>query len=103
MLTSSDIRNNALKRERVVITGLGLICALGNTADECFENAKNGKNGIKKTTTVDTEGCYADLAAEVTDKNVEKSGCDRSVSLALHAVNEAISDAKITCFGEKRR
>lgn len=90
-----------MKRERVVITGLGLICALGNTADECFENAKNGKNGIKKTTTVDTEGCYADLAAEVTDKNAEKSGCDRSVSLALNAVKQAVSDAKITCFGEK--
>lgn len=50
---------------RAVITGLGMICAIGNSVDEAWNNAINSVSGIHKTTTLDTTDCYADLAAEV--------------------------------------
>ncbi|MBU1019689.1 MAG: beta-ketoacyl-[acyl-carrier-protein] synthase II, partial [Firmicutes bacterium] len=33
-------------KRRVVITGLGALTPIGNTAVEMWENAKNGVNGI---------------------------------------------------------
>ena len=50
---------------RAVITGLGMICAIGNSVDEAWKMAVNSVSGIHKTTTLDTTDCYADLAAEV--------------------------------------
>ena len=45
---------------RAVITGLGMICAIGNSVDEAWNNAVNSVSGIHKTTTLDTTDCYAD-------------------------------------------
>ena len=39
---------------RAVITGLGMICAIGNSVDEAWNNAINSVSGIHKTTTLDT-------------------------------------------------
>ncbi len=33
---------------RCVVTGLGMISAIGNNVDECFANALAGKTGIDK-------------------------------------------------------
>ena len=33
--------------KRVAITGLGLVCALGNTVRECWDNAAAGRSGIE--------------------------------------------------------
>ena len=35
-------------KTRCVVTGLGLICALGDNVDECWENAVNGISGIRE-------------------------------------------------------
>lgn len=50
---------------RCVVTGLGMISAIGNNVDECFANALAGKTGIDKVASVDTTDCYANLGAEV--------------------------------------
>ena len=42
---------------RAVITGLGMICAIGNSVDEAWNNAINSVSGIHKTTTLDTTDC----------------------------------------------
>lgn len=44
---------------RCVVTGLGMISAIGNNVDECFANALAGKTGIDKVASVDTTDCYA--------------------------------------------
>ena len=59
-------------RNRCVITGLGMVCAIGNSVDETWNNALKGVSGIKNTKTVDTEGCYATLAAEVHDNTLDE-------------------------------
>ena len=44
---------------RCVVTGLGLICALGDGTDKCWSAAINGVTGIHDVKTFSTEGCYA--------------------------------------------
>ena len=94
-------------KNRCVITGLGMINAIGNSVDECFTNAKNSVSGIEETTSVDTKDCYAKLAAEVKHfdlasiKNTE--GMDRVSKFAIKAATEAMADAKLTDFENNTR
>ena len=54
-----------MAENRCVITGLGVISAIGHNVPECWENILASKSGIDHTRTLDTENCYADFAAEV--------------------------------------
>ena len=82
---------------RCVVTGLGMVSAIGNTADECWENAKAGKSGIKPATSVVTEGCYADLGAEVNAPDLDAlpgaGEMDRVSRLCVKAAGEAVRNA----------
>ncbi len=80
---------------RVVVTGLGLCCALGDNVSECWNNAVNGITGIKEINTFDTEGCYAKLGAEshIPSKELSGEDYDRSSLLCIKAAGEALSDA----------
>ena len=44
-------------KNRCVVTGLGMISAIGNNVEECFTNAINSVSGIKETKSVDTTDC----------------------------------------------
>ena len=93
-------------KNRCVITGLGLICAIGNNVEESWKNALAGKCGIKTTTTVDTEKCYASLAAEVNDPSLEKiegaDTLDRATKLCIKAAKEAVADANYSVASEEK-
>lgn len=82
---------------RCVVTGLGMISAIGNNVDECFENALAGKTGIDKVTSVDTTDCYANLGAEVhcdtLDDSEQAKQVDRVSKLCLKASKEALDDS----------
>lgn len=52
-------------KRRVVVTGLGAITPIGNTAEEFWNNAKEGKVGIDEITRFDTSDYKVKLAAEV--------------------------------------
>lgn len=82
---------------RCVVTGLGMISAIGNNVDECFENALSGKTGIDKVASVDTTNCYANLGAEVhcdsLDDSEEARQVDRVSKLCLKASKEALADS----------
>lgn len=86
-------------KNRCVITGLGMICAIGNSVDETWENALKGTCGIKEVKSVSSEGCYANLAAEVDcdelDNLPKADEMDRASKLCVKAAGEAIEDAKI--------
>ncbi len=99
MMTSNDCR--------CVVTGLGVICAVGNNVEETWKNALASVSGIHKTTSVDTEKCYADLAAEVhcdtlddIDFPEEK---DRASKLCIKAAGEALRDARLEGFADDSR
>ena len=54
---------------RVVITGIGAITPVGNTAEEYWQSIKNGKLGIGAITKFDTSKHKVKIAAELKDFN----------------------------------
>lgn len=80
---------------RVVVTGLGLVCAIGDNTEACWSSAINGVTGIREVISVNTENCYANKGAEVPIKSSELSGenYDRSSLLCIKAAGEALADA----------
>jgi 3-oxoacyl-[acyl-carrier-protein] synthase II len=87
-------------QRRVVVTGLGLICAVGNTAPEVWANLLAGKSGMAPITAFDTTDFSVTFAAEVKNfdplqfvdkKEARKMG--RFIHLALAATHEAIESS----------
>ena len=90
--------------KRVVVTGIGMINALGLDKDSSFKAICEGKTGVKKITSFDASDFPVQIAAEITDfdpltvldaKEVKK--VDRFIQLGLKAAKEAMVDAN---FGE---
>ena len=82
-------------KRRVVVTGLGLVCAIGDNTEACWSSAINGVTGIREVSSVNTDNCYANKGAEVLIKSSELSeeNYDRSSLLCIKAAEEAFADA----------
>lgn len=93
-------------KRRCVVTGLGLVCALGDSTDKCWSSAINGITGIREVASVDTTNCYANMGAEVAIPSAELSSedYDRSSLLCIKAAGEALADAGYSAsdFDDKR-
>ncbi len=59
-------------KRRVVVTGIGAVTPLGNTAEETWAAIKEGKSGIGPLTRVDAEKFTAKVAAEIKDFDIEQ-------------------------------
>ena len=84
----------------VVITGIGAVTPVGNTAQESFAAALQGKCGIAPISAYDASAQRVKLAAEVKNLDIEgKLGkreakrMDRFTQLALIAAAEAMADS----------
>jgi 3-oxoacyl-[acyl-carrier-protein] synthase II len=98
-------------QRRVVVTGLGLVCGVGHTAPEVWNNLLAGKSGIATITQFDTTGFPVTFAAEVknfdplqfVDKK-EARKMARFIHLALAATDEAMrsSGLEVTPENEER-
>jgi len=95
---------------RVVVTGVGLICAVGNKTEEVWQNLLAGKSGVGRITQFDSSKHACQIAAEVKNfdplnfiekKEVKKMG--RFIHLALAAAEEAVqtSGLKVTSENEE--
>jgi len=82
---------------RVVVTGIGLICAVGNSTEEVWRNLLAGKSGVRRITQFDTTNHACKIAGEVRDfdplnyiekKEVKKMA--RFIHLAIAASDEAM-------------
>ncbi len=87
---------------RVVVTGIGLICGVGNSTEEVWRNLLAGKSGIGRITQFDAAQFACQIAAEVRNfdplqfvekKEVKKMG--RFIHLALAAAEEAVRSARL--------
>ena len=94
---------------RVVITGLGAVSPVGNTAGEMFDNLMAGKSGIGSITRFDTTGMKCTVAAEVKDFDpllyMEKNAArkmDLFSQFAMAAAVQAMEDAKLTGYDPTR-
>ena len=91
---------------RVVVTGIGMINAVGLNKDESFKNIIDGKTGIDKITHFNPEGFASQIAGEVkgfdpktimNPKDVKKA--DRFIHLGLSAAKEAMEDSGLLDSG----
>ncbi|MBR3638166.1 MAG: beta-ketoacyl-[Lachnospiraceae bacterium] len=80
---------------RCVVTGLGMVNAIGANVEECWKNALEGKTGIDHVKSVDADKCYANLGAEIDFEIPKNDEVDRVSVLCLMASKEAFEDSGI--------
>ncbi|HMC75045.1 MAG TPA: beta-ketoacyl-ACP synthase II, partial [Terriglobales bacterium] len=92
---------------RVVVTGIGLICGVGNNTDEVWKNLLAGKSGVTRITQFDSTNFACQIAAEVKNfdplnfvekKELKKMG--RFIHLALAASDEAMQSSGLEITAE---
>lgn len=87
---------------RVVVTGIGAITPVGNSAASTWESFVAGRSGIGPITHFDATDFEVRIAGEVKDFSTngflspkEARHMDRSVQMALAATREAVQDAAL--------
>jgi 3-oxoacyl-(acyl-carrier-protein) synthase len=90
--------------DRIVVTGIGAISAIGNTAAENRSSLVNGKCGIGRLENFTSK--YSDIipAGEIkistealkAKLDANEPGITRTTLLALHAMKEAVDDSRLT-------
>ena len=97
------MRDSALNKRRVVITGLGIVSPLGLDVAENWRNILAGKGGITRVTLFDASGYPSMIAGEVKNfdpttfgiSEKEARRMDRFIQLGMAAGIEAIKDSGI--------
>jgi 3-oxoacyl-[acyl-carrier-protein] synthase II len=91
-----------LPKRRVVITGLGAVCPVGNTAKEAWINILAGKSGITRISRFDASPFASQIAGEVKGFDVAKylspkeaRRVDTFIHYGLAAGIDALKDAGI--------
>ena len=89
-----------MSRRRVVVTGLGTVCPVGNSVKEAWGNIQAGKSGITRITRFDASPFASQIAGEVKDFDVgqvltpkEARRVDVFIHYGIAAAMEAIRDA----------
>jgi len=96
-----------LDQRRVVVTGMGLLCGIGNTAQQIWEALLAGRSGMAEITAYDLTGHSVRFAAEVKDfdphvfvekKEARKMG--RFIHFAMAASAEAMAHSGLVVTAE---
>jgi 3-oxoacyl-[acyl-carrier-protein] synthase II len=89
-------------RRRVVVTGLGIVCPIGNTVSEAWDQAIAGKPGITRITRFDPSRLASQIAGEVKDFDVapymapkDARRVDRFIHFGMAAGLQAWRDAGV--------
>lgn len=84
----------------IVVTGMGIVSPIGTGVERFWKNAVDGVNGIASIQSFDAAKQRSRIAGEISDfdpatfltaKQIEQT--DRFTQLALHAANQAMTDA----------
>ncbi|MEJ3741462.1 beta-ketoacyl-[acyl-carrier-protein] synthase family protein [Bacillus tropicus] len=95
--------------ERIVVTGMGIICGIGHNKDEVLVNMRDGKTGITKIEGFPTEKFISSLGAEIKDYNPakyfsseEQKQYDVCTQYAIIAAKEALEDSALNLVDVNR-
>lgn len=98
-----------MKGRRVVVTGMGIICPIGNSVEESWESAKNGKSGITHISQWDASNIGVKIGGEIKNFDpVEYFGkreirrMDRTTQLAMYASKQALDSSGLVVTDENR-
>lgn len=101
--------SESLLNKRIVITGLGVLSPIGNSAEDFWQGLIKGKSGIEPVTLFDTSKTASHTAAEVRGFDpaqfLARKGLqylNRSITLGCAAAKLALEDARITVSNENR-
>ena len=91
-----------MEKRRVVITGLGIVCPVGNTVTEAWGNILNGNSGISTLENIDTEGQTVTFGGSINNFDVseylsskEAKKMDIFIHYGMAAGIQAIEDSGI--------
>ena len=89
-----------MNKDRIIITGMGVVACNGNGPEELTQNTNNNVSGIKKCTRHDMTGLKSQLAGEIDYEELYKilpnvDDVERTIYLAYYATHQAISHANI--------
>lgn len=97
------------ERKRVVVTGMGIICPIGNSVQEAWQNAADGVSGIGPITHFDPYKLENRFAGEVKNFDPEiflgkreARRTDRVTQLALYAAKQAVEDSGLIVTEDNR-
>ena len=89
--------------KRVVVTGIGALTPIGNTAREYWDGLSNGVSGARRITKFDPEKFKTQFACEIKDFDVqdfmdrkEARKMDQFTQYAMVVADEAVADSGIT-------
>ena len=83
-------------RSEVVITGAGLVCALGATREGCWDAVERGICGIRPLTALEQEATPIALGGEAPRNSGGGDEAPREVVRLRSALAEALADARLT-------
>jgi 3-oxoacyl-[acyl-carrier-protein] synthase II len=91
-----------LSRRRVVITGLGIVCPVGNSVTEAWSNITAAKSGITRITKFDSSTFACQIAGEVKGFDIadyvqpkEARRMDAFIHYGMAAAIQAVKDSGI--------
>lgn len=95
-------------KPKVVVTGIGVVHALGNNTADFWDGIISGKSGIRKIQQMDASAYSCQIGAELVDfdpkpyfndpKDIRRN--DRYVHYAVSAGKQALADAKLDMAAE---
>jgi len=93
---------------RVVVTGIGLICGVGNSTPEVWQALLAGKSGVERITSFDVTNFACQIGAEVKNfdplqliEKKEARKMARFIHLAIAAADEALKSANYKIENEE--
>ena len=103
-------RPSAYPERRVVVTGTGAICALGNSVDVIWQAAIAGMSGIAPITRFDTTGYETTFAGEVRDFDPasaigrkDSRRMDRFSQFSIVSAREAVAESGLDISADPTR
>lgn len=95
-----------MSKRRVVVTGLGLICPVGNEVNTGWQNILAGQSGITRITGFNPDALTAQVAGEVKDFDIthyisakDARRMDKFIHYGIAASLQAIQDAGLDSAG----
>lgn len=95
------------KNRRVVVTGMGVVSAIGLSVEEFWNNLISGKSGVSRIETFDVEKIDSKIAAQIKNfdptsymGNKQAKRMDRFAQFAVAAALMALEDSKLKITSE---
>ena len=96
-----------MSRRRVVVTGLGCVCPVGNTVNDAWANLLAGKSGIDRISKFDASNFSCQIAGEVRGFDLnsyisakDARAMDSFIHFGIAAAAQAVADAGLPTGGD---